>query len=35
MSFVQGDPANGMYFVECGTVTVLKKSSDGEEKIVR
>ena len=32
---MQGDPANGMYFVESGTVTVLKKSSDGEEKNVR
>lgn len=30
----QGDPANGMYFVESGTVTVLKRSADGEEKIV-
>jgi hypothetical protein len=24
-----------MYFVESGTVTVLKKSPDGEEKMVR
>lgn len=30
----QGDPANGMFFVESGTVSVLKKSSNGEEKIV-
>ena len=32
--YTQGDPANGMYFVESGTVSVLKKSDDGEEKIV-
>jgi len=30
----QGDPADGMYFVEQGAVTVVKRTENGEEKAV-
>ena len=30
----QGDPASGMYFVEAGKVTVIKRGENGEEKKV-
>ena len=30
----QGDPANGMFFVENGRVNVVKRGSNGEEKTV-
>lgn len=30
----QGDPANGMYIVEAGKVSVVKRGSNGEEKMV-
>ena len=31
----QGDPADGMYFIEMGTVIVSMIGNDGAEKIVR
>jgi cAMP-dependent protein kinase regulator len=30
----QGDPADGMYFIEAGKVIVLVTGKDGSEKIV-